>query len=349
MNSKPIHIALILPSLANTGPIIVSQQLIIALKHRINFTVYYFDPIYEMDLGVECIQIKFRQKVDFSKFDIIHCHMFRPDLYARWHGLQKKYKVVSTVHQYINASLAFSYGNLISKLFSPVWKWSLKKNAAIITLTKHMAELYQRERLNKEIVPIYNGVALHTPTRDLTNDEEYKEIKACYHIIGSISQLINRKGLSQIIEVLSKDVNLFYIAVGDGPEMPLLKKQAIEAGVSNRVLFVGHIAQAKDYLSLIDVFVMPSLSEGFGLALVEAVAAKVPVVCSSIESFHELFEESEVYFFEINHIDSLLKAIHAAAKDGGKKSDKAFVKYESTYSSNKMGESYLKLYQKVLA
>ncbi len=349
MISKPVHIALILPSLANTGPIIVSQQLIIALKQRINFTVFYFDPIHEIDLEVECIQIRFMQKVDFSKFDIIHCHMFRPDLYARWHGLHKKHKVVSTIHQYINESLIFSYGPLINKFFSPIWKWSLKKNAAIITLTKHMAELYKREKLNKEILPIYNGVALHKPTKDLANDEEYKEIKACYHIIGSISQLINRKGLSQIIEVLSKDVNLFYIAVGDGPELSLLKKRAFEAGVSNRVLFVGHVTHAKDYLSLIDVFVMPSFSEGFGLAMVEAVAAKVPVVCSSIESFHELFDKSEVYFFEINHTDSLLKAIHEAVKDVGKKSDKAFVKYESAYSSNKMGESYLKLYQKLLA
>jgi phosphatidyl-myo-inositol dimannoside synthase len=91
------------------------------------------------------------------------------------------------------------------------------------------------------------------------------------------------KGNDRIIGVLPDLIRRYdatYLVVGDGDDAPRLKTLAADAGVADRVHFVGHVSSSElaDYFQLADVFAMPSTGEGFGIAFIEAAACGLPVI-----------------------------------------------------------------------
>ena len=78
---------------------------------------------------------------------------------------------------------------------------------------------------------------------------------------------------------------------------------------------------------------MPSRSEGFGLALIEAVQQKIPVICSDIDVFKELFTDDEVTFFKLEDHGSLSEAVKTAIETGLKKTENAYERYPKNYTA----------------
>ena len=146
-----------------------------------------------------------------------------------------------------------------------------------------------------------------------------------------------------MIEALIKDDSLVFLLVGYGPELENLKKLAFNSGVDSRLLSIGRKLNDYHYMPLFDVYVMPSLSEGFGLALLEAVALKKKVVCSNLPIFKEAFTENEITFFILNDIDSLINSIHSAYNNQSK-SQKAFERYLNQYTVKSMYNGYHSLF-----
>ena len=109
-------------------------------------------------------------------------------------------------------------------------------------------------------------------------------------IILSVGRLVKRKGYEfslKAVKELSRDFkNLLYIIVGRGPEEKALRDLAIQLGIANRVKLVGEVPDSTLplYYMAADIFLMTPVVvghtfEGFGLVLLEAAAAKLPVVC----------------------------------------------------------------------
>src|SRR4051794_40426911 len=97
--------------------------------------------------------------------------------------------------------------------------------------------------------------------------------------------------------------------------MGYLRQLAADVGVLSRCIFLGYQPNARDYLSFFDLFIIPSYSEGFPLGLLEAAQHHLPIVCSDIGIFKELFTQEEVSFFEVDNVQSLVKSIlHAQQK-----------------------------------
>ena len=113
-----MKIAYILPKLANQGPIIVAKDIIDNIKDRIELIdVYYFDDVVEIDFECNIYKISFFDKIDFEKYDIVHSHMLRPDLYVWYHRKKSHIKTlfVSTLHQNIYENLIMlRYPNILS-------------------------------------------------------------------------------------------------------------------------------------------------------------------------------------------------------------------------------------------
>ena len=87
-----MNIAFILPSLKRVGPTIVAHSIVDSLKKSgHNIEVFYFDSIHELNFDVPTTQISFFKHIDIDRFDIIHTHMLRPDLYvALWYTFMRK-------------------------------------------------------------------------------------------------------------------------------------------------------------------------------------------------------------------------------------------------------------------
>ena len=95
---------------------------------------------------------------------------------------------------------------------------------------------------------------------------------------------------------------------GDGKERQPLQELAQTLGVADRVLFVGRKPAGFRFLQLADIFVMPSYSEGFPLAMLEAASMQKAIVCSDIPVFREIFSEQEIVTFELDNTNSLRDA-----------------------------------------
>jgi glycosyltransferase involved in cell wall biosynthesis len=130
-------------------------------------------------------------------------------------------------------------------------------------------------------------------------------------------------------------------------ETEKLEALAKALGVGERVRFHGYVDDIASFIVDIDFFVVASRSEGFPLALQEIVCMEKPIICSDIPLFREIFTEEEVRFFELENIDSLVKAVDGFEKVGAAYAKKAHERYLSEYTPQKMVRNYLKIYKEL--
>lgn len=113
------------------------------------------------------------------------------------------------------------------------------------------------------------------------------------HVIGSAGRLVSVKGLIHLIRAMPAVIagvpDTTLDIAGSGPEEPILRKEAHRLGIDNCIRFLGW--QENVPFHRWDVFVIPSLDEGFGMAALEAMAAGLPVVASSVGGLPELVED----------------------------------------------------------
>ena len=114
-------------------------------------------------------------------------------------------------------------------------------------------------------------------------------------IIGSVARLSPVKGLDVLLKVVPRLLpaypQLQVLLVGDGPVKSDLIRLAYELGIAEHVVITHPVEDTRIPLAALDVFVAPSLREGFGLAIVEAMAAGVPVVASNSGGPAEIIED----------------------------------------------------------
>lgn len=105
-------------------------------------------------------------------------------------------------------------------------------------------------------------------------------------VIGFMSRFVASKGLLDLVDVAAELVEplppVRFLLVGDGPQRPQVERQIRQSGLQNRFVLTGFTpwAETPAYLNAMDVFAFPSHSEGFGLALLEAMACGLPAVTS---------------------------------------------------------------------
>lgn len=112
-------------------------------------------------------------------------------------------------------------------------------------------------------------------------------------LVGTVSRLSPEKGVSYFVqaahEILRTQPQTRFVIVGDGPLRPELERTAPR----DQLRFVGAQDNVAEWLNALDVFVMPSLAEAFGIAVVEAMACELPVVASDVGGLREIVVERE--------------------------------------------------------
>src|SRR5204863_2782372 len=113
-------------------------------------------------------------------------------------------------------------------------------------------------------------------------------------VLLAVSRLIRQKGLDvavRALPLLPQDTVL--VVLGEGPERDALERLADELGVSERVFLLGRVPDVAAWLRRAALLVHPVRWEGFGLAVLEAMVAGVPVVASRVSSLPELVADGE--------------------------------------------------------
>ena len=115
-------------------------------------------------------------------------------------------------------------------------------------------------------------------------------------IIGTVANLYPAKGLATLIEVAEHFKNnntMVFFIIGGGPEYHNLKLKIENLKLEKKVYLLGNIPNAKEYLQAFDVFVLPSAKEGFPWALIEAMAARLPVIATRVGAIPEIIEDRQ--------------------------------------------------------
>jgi glycosyltransferase involved in cell wall biosynthesis len=200
-------------------------------------------------------------------------------------------KVVSTIHQ------------------TGINTRNLSRADELYSISKSVQEDI-KNRYNQNSILNYNGI-LFEP---ISQKNDY-ELNPPFKII-QISRLMHSiKGQDILIRSLA-ELNKLYSAelhfVGDGESKKFLLNLADELNLTNHVIFHGNLPKKQVYqmLSQFDILVQPSRYEGFGLTVVEAMAAKVPVLVSDVEGPMEVIRNGKYgFYFESENVKSCTQAI----------------------------------------
>jgi len=187
----------------------------------------------------------------------------------------------------------------------PLFKYMFKKADKIQAISNFLASFASQMGHKKEVVVIPNGVDVshfsgRVPLKDQGVLIEQLGKKPDDIFLVTTSRLTYKNAVDDIIKSLKfLDENVQLIIIGKGEEGPNLQKLANELGVSNRVKFLGFVSHSEmpAYLSVCDIFVRPSRSEGFGNSFIEAMAIKLPVVATPVGGIVDFLDDKETGIF----------------------------------------------------
>ena len=117
--------------------------------------------------------------------------------------------------------------------------------------------------------------------------------------IGYIGGLKPEKNLETLVKAFREfiksctEAKVRLIIIGDGPTRPILEEYVKENGIDGCTFFLGHVPDAYKFLNALDIFVLPSLSEGSPLSLVEAMVAGKAIIASDIPAIREIVEDGK--------------------------------------------------------
>jgi len=226
--------------------------------------------------------------------DVLHCHLFHAGLLGRWIGHRAGIQnIISTVH-------------IAERRWRPWRFWLERKTDRLGTVTVCVSNAvleFQSGRTGlprDRFVVIPDGVDAGRFTQPSRSREEVRAelgIPPDAPVIGGIGRLDPQKGYRHLVRAFARLMERVphaeLVIAGDGPERTMLEALARRTGCAGRAHFLGRRNDVPDLLHAFDVFAMPSIYEGFGLALVEAMAAGVPAVASAVDSLPEVLGANE--------------------------------------------------------
>lgn len=172
-------------------------------------------------------------------------------------------------------------------------------------------------------------------------------------LIGSVCRLIEQKGLSYALRGFASVAAEFplahYVIAGDGPLRRDLEHAAGTLGIAERVHFLGWQDNVYPVLASLDVFLAPSLWEGFGLVLLEAMAYRLPIISTRVSAIPEIVLDGQTgWLVPPRDADALATALRAALTDDAerqRRGQSGRQRLETSFTVDTMVERTLALYR----
>lgn len=246
------------------------------------------------------------------KASVLHCHGYKAGIVGRIAAILARCPCVCTFHNFLPPSTSIrkkKVATRVEEILSPTTK-------KFITVSEALAkEVVDEFGIPKEKVQvIYNGV-------ELPNAKEYEidinktwEISKESIVVGTVARLIPSKGINVLLDaiplVIEKHPETIFMIVGDGPDTKKLIEKARHINYGKNIIFTGYSEYIWYYYDIFDIFVLPSLSEGLGIALIEAMMAGKPAIASNTGGIPEiLMHEWNGYMVNPGDSQELAEAI----------------------------------------
>ncbi|KAB1159942.1 N-acetyl-alpha-D-glucosaminyl L-malate synthase BshA [Tenacibaculum aiptasiae] len=292
-------------------------------SHRIHFhevvleeyPLFQYQP-YELALSSKMVEV-----VEKHQLEVLHVHYAIPHAYAAYMAkkmLEEKginVKVVTTLHG-TDITLVGSHPT-----YKTAVEFSINKSDEVTTVSNSLKEDTLRLfNIDKDIKVVYNFI--DGDKYDKAHQAECKRIglaKPEERILTHVSNFRPVKRTDDVIRIFNqvqKEIPSKLLMVGDGPERLKAENLVKEFGLEDKVLFLGNSNEVAKILCYSDVFLLPSETESFGLAALEAMAASTAVISTNTGGLPEVNIDGKTgYLSDLGDVDDMAKNAIKILKD----------------------------------
>ncbi|NHK31075.1 MAG: N-acetyl-alpha-D-glucosaminyl L-malate synthase BshA [Asgard group archaeon] len=244
------------------------------------------------------------------EIDLFHGHYAIPHSMSLYLAKQtnEKIKIISTLH----GSDIHLLG--LDDVYKPILETSVNKHDALTTVSHFMTRfISEHYNITKDIDVIYNFV-------DPEKFSHIKKPEKDEFVISHVSNFRKVKRSPDIIrafgKVITQHKNIRLEMIGQGPELDYCQDLAISMGLKDNITFRGSLLNVPKVLCYTDVFMIPSEIESFGLAALEAMSCKIPVIASTAGGLPEVVTHEKTGFLvEPGNVDDLAKYLTILIED----------------------------------
>src|SRR6201986_3445401 len=261
-----------------------------------NYPLFDYAP-YEVALAGRLVDV-----VRFEKLDILHVHYAIPHASAAF--MAKQILLTYGIYIPVVTTLHGTDITLVGKdrTYKPVVTFSINKSDGVTAVSEHLKrDTYEFFEIENDIKVIPNFIDLNRFS--LKAKDHFKKAIAPEgeKILVHTSNFRKVKRTEDVVRIFAKVLEKIpskLLMVGDGGERSDCEKLCRDLGVGDDVRFLGKQDAIEEILSVSDLFLMPSQSESFGLAALEAMACKVPVISSNAGGLPELNVDGKTGFLK---------------------------------------------------
>ena len=274
-------------------------------------------PPYSLALATQIVEVARHQKLD-----LVHVHYAVPNavsaVLAREILEPQELKVVTTLHG-TDITLVGNDPNYLETT-----RWGIEKSDAVTAVSESLrrSTLDQLGVTNKiEVVPNFilperYEVARRGPgasrwtkpgEKILVHVSNYRPVKRVLDVV-------------EIFERVRREMPARLLLVGDGPDRGKVERHCYECDTCDQITFLGHLPAVEDVLAGADLFLLPSETESFGLAALEALSCEVPVIASDVGGLPEVVRSGENgYLLPVGDVDAMSEAALELLTDDDKR------------------------------
>ena len=286
--------------------------------HEVNvpeYPLFHYQP-YELALSSKLVDM-----VKLHNIEILHVHYAIPHAYAAY--MAKKMLMEEGINVPIVTTL---HGTDITLVGShPFYKsavtFSINKSDAVTAVSKSLKDDTLRLfDIQNDIHVVPNFIDLNKYNHEFTDCQRGIMAEDHEKIITHISNLRPVKRVQDVISIfynIQKEMPAKLMFIGEGPEKENVEKRCIELGIIDKVIFFGRSNEIDKILCFSDLFLLPSRTESFGLAALEAMASGVPVISSNTGGIPEVnIHGYSGFLSNVGDVEAMTKnALHILSDD----------------------------------
>ena len=279
---------------------------------------------------------------------VVHTHGFRPDVVDGGIARRADIATVSTVHSFIARSWR-------GRLYEAIQRRALRRFDAVVSVSRPIyVKLAAAGVPSTRLHCLPNAFRSAGATLARDDARAMLGVPSEGPVIGWVGRLSSEKGPDVMIDAFARvaDRRALLVMIGHGSDLSALRDRARQLGVGDRVLWAGLVPAAERLLSALDVFVLSSRTEGTPIALLEAMAAGLPIVATSVGGVPDVLDAQCARLVPTLDVTAIAKAIDdylASPAESRRSGDAARSKVASQFALDPWLAAYEEIYRQVAA